>query len=168
MPGADGSYTPGEAAAKMAARIRNITNLKPLMDAQAKLFQSATDAAFKAQRSPAGESWPKLAQSTLDARKRAAKGGKSRDTLGRFTGNAALYRTGTMRRTTKYVGDVSTVRLQTVDYMTPHQVGNAQGRPPKRNPLVYERAGGQLVLAPQFARQFRDAFIAYVETGKVA
>lgn len=140
-------------------------NMLRFHETQARKWQAATDAAFRAQRSPAGEQWPKLAASTLAARRRAAKGGQSRSARGQFTGDQALNRTGTMRATTKYVAEAATIKLVTVGYMPPHQVGASNGRPPKRNPLVFERVGGKPVLAEPFGSEYRQAFIEHVEGG---
>lgn len=170
MPGADGSYTPAQVQARMLARGAALQpqNMQRFMDGVAKDWQGATDTAFRVQRSPAGETWPKLAESTLAARRARAKGGKSRDARGQYTGNQALNRTGTMRRTTRYLPEAGTIKASTVDYMPPHRKGARNGRPPKRNPMVFESAGGKQRLAEPYGSRFRSAFLAHVEGAAAA
>lgn len=173
MAGADGSYTTAEAAQRMTRRASALQpqNMQRFHEGVAKKWQTATDVAFRAQRSPAGEQFPKLAESTLARRRAKAKGGKSRDARGAFTGNQALNRSGEMRRTTKYIPESGTIKLATVGYMPPHQSGAKNGRPPKRNPLVFERAGGKPRLVEPYGGQYRQAFLDHVEStaaGRVA
>ena len=168
MPGADGSYTTAEAQAKMLRRQAALqpANMQRFHEGVAKRWQAATDTAFRAQRSPAGEQFPKLAESTLAARRRAAKGGLSRNRRGQYTGNQALNKTGDMRRDTKYVPEPGTIKLITVSYMPPHQVGDKKRKPPqppKRNPLVFERINGQPQLAEPYGSQYRRDFLDHVE-----
>ena len=164
----DGSYTSAQAQSRMLGRAAALQppNMQRFHEQKAKDWQAATDTAFRAQRSPAGEPFPKLAESTLAQRRAKAKGGKSRDARGLFTGNQALNRSGTMRRTTKYLAEAGTIKVVTVPYTPPHQVGDQKRnppQPPKRNPLVFERVGGKPRLVEPHGSQYRTDFIAHIE-----
>ena len=177
MSGADRRFTNEEAAAKMAARAAALQpqNMQRFMESQAKKWQDATIAAFAQQRSPAGEPFPKLAASTLAGRARDRTKGAltstgrpfrrpaARPGLPSAFGTLALVKSRTMMRTTRYVPEAGTIKLSTVDYMRPHQSGAKNGRPPKRNVLVYQRVGGKLQLVEPYGSQFRQAFLEHVE-----
>ena len=162
MP-ADGN-TPGAAAARMDLRAKHMQDLTPLMRAQAVKFQRATELAFRQQRSPAGEQWPPLAPSTIKQR----ISGQDKRHRGRTTGFKALIKTGKLNSELIYRPDAATIKLEAVRYLDPHVTGSKSipNRPPKRNPLVYDRVNGKLVLVQPYGQQFREAFIRYVETGR--
>lgn len=166
MPGADGSYTPAEAAARTAARALALQPAAMLefMKREAAKMQAATDRAFREQRSPAGETWEPLAPSTL-AQRRATrtKGGFTRGFRGQFSGEQALNRTGATRAGTKYVAEPATIKLTTTIEGTYNFRGHSRPtRLPKRNATVYETSSRTPALIPQVATMFRDDFIAHV------
>lgn len=166
-----GAYSPLIAAKQMELRAKHMQNLQPLMDVQADLWQAATDRAFREQRSPAGEQWPPLAPSTIASRGGVQSWRKGHRGGGLLRGKApggvvlALLKTRRMQRETRYVARPATIEVETVGYMGPHQSGTPDGRPPKRNPLVFDRVEGKPQLVVPFNQGFRDAFIRYVETG---
>lgn len=146
-------------------RAQHMRDLTPLMRSQALKWQRATERAFQQSRSPAGDQWPPLAPSTIASRIKT----QDKRERGRRTGYKPLIKGGTLNITLRYIPESATIKVSAVPYLAPHVTGSYKrviGRPPKRNPLVYERVGGKPALAPDFAKRFRDAFIKYVEDGR--
>jgi len=161
---ADGT-SPRDAADRMLLRAKHMQDLTPLMRSQATKWQRATERAFQQQRSPAGEKWPTLAPSTIAQR----IGSQDKRHRGRRSGFKALIKTGRLNTTLKYIPESATIKVSAVDYLGPHVTGSKKkiGRPPKRNPLVYDRVDGKLVLVEPYGSAFRAAFIKWVEEGRV-
>ncbi len=157
-------------AERLRARAERMGDLQRALQALATEFQAETDRAFELRRSPAGEAWRPLAQSTIDKRTRKT----GRPTLlrsrrsGRFTSAATLQpleETGALRRSIVYKAQGNGISVRPVEYLKPHQSGGRGEHPPKRNPLVIERVGGKSVLYPDADRRFREVINRFVIDG---
>jgi hypothetical protein len=176
MAGADGGYpaqSAGAAASRLLARAEALqpSAMLKFHEGIAKQMQAATDKSFQAQTSPRGERWPELAQVTINKRRGVEsyrKGHRGGGFLrGKARGSAvlALLKTRKLQRETKYVAKPETILLETPAHGDPHVTGAELangGILPKRNYTVFERAGGKLTLIPEFAKLYRDGFIAHV------
>lgn len=187
MATADGGAAAAKRMAERAKRVRDMS--RPLKVFGAEIVK-ATDDSFRNSRGVDGAPWPKLAESTIIARHLRRKGGRpkgfSRKRGGRLTESARdtrakaissgagikpLVDTGRMRNSqnTKVTGR-NTLVWSAVGYMGPHITGSTKrpGRPPMRNPTVFEGTGANARLKPQFGERLTKLLTTWVETGAVA
>ena len=175
-----------EAEKRMAERAKRIANLAPALRVVAAEIEKRTDDAFHRSQSPFGEIWPTLAPSTQaaraaklpGARKRSKKTGKL--TKGarqkRVEGIAAyqfggantfkpLVDTGRMRNSVRVLVRGNELEFSAVGYMGPHITGGR--KLPKRNPTVFQLAGGQFKPIPDVLSYLLRTVGRYVATGQV-
>ncbi len=166
-----GSETSANAAvARLKARREAMGNLQRAMDGLAATFQAETALAFVRRMSPAGEAWPPLALSTVMKRAGGTgRGGLLRNRRsGRFTSAASLAPlddTGATKASIRYDANGGGIAVKTNEIVPFHQKRARNGRPPKRNPLVIEREGGQPKLYPDADKRFRAVVNAHVLSG---
>src|SRR5689334_12967818 len=174
-----------ESLAAMKTRAERIKALNAALKVVAAEIDKRTADAFANQRSPAGQPWPPLAESTLEKRAHAVKSANRRTRGGKLTKGAASMRaritstakplqdTGRLKNSAHArvtAGD--TIEWSEVWYGGPHITGgvrnNHTGRPPKRNMSVFERGpGGDMQLIPDVEKRLRDTIATYVREGNV-
>lgn len=181
-----------EAQRRMQERAARMKDLSPALRVVAADLEERTDRAFRDLKSPAGEIWPTLAPSTQLARAAKLPGAKRRSKkTGKLTKGAlhkraagiagyqfggaetfkALVDTGRMRGSVRVRVKRHSLEFAAIGYMGPHITGSTKrpGRPPKRNPTVFERAAsGQLeAIAPVMSLLMRSITF-YVSAGERA
>lgn len=143
----------GQASARTRAMIERVRNPEPVLRALAPQLEGMIKASFDAQRSPAGNTWRKLRPSTLARRK-----------PGEFT--TPLKKTGATYAACKVYATRNQLRVRFPRVLLIHISGNAERRPPKRNPMPFEPGpDGRMRLIPKADRMLRDGFRNYVKTG---
>lgn len=204
MAGADGNgiAVTGnglEAAMARAAEMgKRFANMSPALKVIGAEMVKRTDDAFEQSRSPAGEAFPPLAQSTLLARARKLKSARKRNKRGELTKGALKTRAKIMAPggakpmidTARARGSQHTevsphlLKWSAVGYLAPHITGGQRrgktGMPPKRNVTVFEHGGGGLNLSifagtnagwrmnASMDDFARRTLVAYVQTGNAA
>lgn len=186
-----------QAEQRNVERTKRLRDLSPAFKFVAAEIEKETDDAFAQSKSPAGEGWPTLAESTRLARKGAKKLEarlNRRTTSGKLTkaafkgrekfasrgvaitsiGEAKVFGkplvdTGRMRNSVRVRVHKKYLVFSAVGYMAPHITGslNQPGRPPKRNPTVFEIAGGNIRPIPRIHDLIVRTLGTYVRTGKV-
>lgn len=164
----------------MKARLRDQT---PAMRAIGEEIVLRTTDAFRARKSPAGEAWDALADSTLRARAAKLPGANRRGKTGRLTKGAQAKRaagivnpgaiaplidTGRLRASAgRYKAGRDSVVWSVVGYGGYHMGGSVKrpGRPPKRNFSVFERVGDRWAPIPAMRAYALDTVRRYVLTG---
>lgn len=188
-PGADGS---GEAAVKRwrdrAERARNHT---PMLRAFADWINKVTLDDFDESREfdDVFAGFPPLAQSTIDKRLREhggfARKSRKDGLAGNFTKKALkvqasflsvggikpLIDTGLTRNSARAVVDSETsIEWSARGTLLPHMTGSysPEGRPPRRNPTVFEvTRDGERTLKPEAAKKLAAMLDAWISDGKV-
>lgn len=190
MPGSQGG---AEAAKRMQERARRARDLSVPLKVFGEEIIKATATAFQASRGVDGEPWPALAASTIIARHLKRKGGRPKgfsakhrrgSVRGRLTDAAKLTRMDAVLSGAGIVPLVDTGRMKNsqraalngrntlvwsgVGYFGPHITGAKNGRPPRRNPTVFDGHGADARIKPAFAARLGTLIRAYIETGVVA
>ena len=179
-----------EAQQHMAQRAARMRNLAPALRVVAAEIEQRTDDAFRDSKSPYGELWPKLAPSTLLSRAAKLPGAKRTGKAGGLTkgaqrkrekaisaynaGTGGIFKplvdTGRMRGSVRVRVRGNELEFAAVGYMAPHITGSLSrpGRPPKRNPTVFQRAAsGELMAIPSILALLLRTVSRYVQTGQV-
>lgn len=170
----------GDAIARLEGLAARARDLSPALRDVARDVEKRTDDAFRRSVSPEGEAWPDLAESTkaqrLARRKETRGGGKGKKGKAKVAallsglGNPGALRplvdTGRMRNSSHAeVSGPTSVRWSAVGYMGPHMAGGKNGRPPKRNPAVFELAGGHWRVIASVQRYMVDRIKRHVGGG---
>lgn len=189
MAGADGD-SPAAVASRTLQRAARMADPSPVLNALAVSWAQQTAAAFRNERSPAGEDWPRLAPSTIARRAAKLSGARGRSKkTGRITKGAQAKRadararyaagapgvfkplvdSGRLRQSIRYVARRDGIEISAVAYIAHHVTGTLTVRrgPPKRNPLVIEIEGGKARLIASAHAQLVRALPAFFETGNV-
>ncbi len=179
-----------EADKRMQERVRRLADLSPALKVVAAEIEKQTDDAFRKSTSPFGEQWPRLAPSTIAARAAKVPGANRRSkATGKLTRGAYAKRqaaaekykagasnvfkplvdTGRMRNSVHVAVRGNELVFTAVGYMGPHITGsqNVEGRPPKRNPTVFQLAGGVFKPIPSILSLLLRTVGRYVATGRV-
>ena len=184
----DGGVALRQHMAERAARLRDIS---PAMRVVGEEMVLEVSNAFRARRSPVGEDWADLAESTLRARaaklpgaSRRGKSGaltkgskKKRATallaqgMGETSGIAPLIDTGRLRASAgRYKADAKGLSWSVVGYGGYHMSGSIKrpGRPPQRNFSVFEPDGaGGWRMIPRFRDYAMRVVTGYVMRGEL-
>jgi phage gpG-like protein len=149
-----------DVATRLDARAAAMRDLTPALNNVAAEIDRMTAQAFTDQESPAGAEWPGLADATLIARLRQRKsayrkavgGKKSKRTpaqrrqavldSARSADFKPLVNTGRLRASARAKVAGGAIIWSIAAYGPPHMAGGKGGRPPLRNPSVFERSGG--------------------------
>lgn len=179
------TYGATEARMRLQLAASAASDMRPALVDVAREIELRTDNAFRAQRSPSGETWNDLAQSTKVARLRKRKTAwnkivgkkngertKVRDAahaaeiLSRIesTKLTALVDTGRARNSQHCdVTGPHSVQWSAVGYLLPHMAGTEDGQPPKRNPTVFELVGGEWQLISSMMSYARSRLVDHVK-----
>jgi phage gpG-like protein len=156
-----------------AARMRD---LGPVMRVQAASMETRISDAFRGERSPAGEEWPALAESTLEQRAAKLPGARRRSKrTGKLTKGAQAARsratqpgaikklidTGRLRGSIRVRANRDSIEITGAAYLAVHVDGSENV--PKRNPLPVERGSdGAFRLVPAADEEFRKAIVDHI------
>lgn len=160
-------------------REQRMLNLQPVNQRFAAVLRKEIRAAFNQSRSPKGERFPPLKPSTIAGRKKsrgsAQAAGPLTDLMAQLSASVAraqsgikpLVDTGRLRRSIGVIAGPRGIRLFFIGYLRPHIGGGGADKrhPPKRNPLPYEKQGGQLRLIARLAQEYDRRVRAWVMTG---
>ncbi len=158
MAGADGD-SPAAVLARLEQKAERMLDLTLPMNALSVHFAQLTAQSFQRRISPAGESWPELAQSTLRRRAAKLRGAKRRGKNGRLTAKARRTRSdalareraasvpgggfitgrvfaplidsGRMRQSISYVPRKTGIVISGVGYLAHHVGGDRKRKPPR-------------------------------------
>jgi hypothetical protein len=179
-----------EADKRMQERVARLADLSPALRVVAAEIETQTSNAFQRSQSPFGEQWPALAPSTQAARAAKLPGANRRSkSTGKLTRAAYLKRekavadyqagksgifkplidTGRMRNSVHVNVRGNELEFTAVGYMAPHITGSLTkpGRPPKRNPTVFQMVGGAFQPIPNVLSLLLKTVGRYVATGRV-
>lgn len=155
------------AAAQMRARMAKARNFQPVLKRIGADIVKETDDGFQNSKSPKGEAFPPLKESTIlgrsGVRKRAKRSKKFRAQLLAPGGAKPLVDTARARNSQFAKAGPKGVTWSAVGYLLPHMVGNARGRPPKRNPTVFELGPTGWKLVPRLSRKYSRMIIRHIE-----
>lgn len=159
----------------MQARSMRMRSLRKPLQVVAREIEKLTDDAFDRSMSPAGETFPSLAESTIEARARQSKAARKRDEFGDLTPKAERIRagirapggvkpmvnTGRARNSqhATVIGD-DAIQWSAVGYLEPSITGGKHI--PKRNVSVFEKSGDGYVLIPALQQKLRGAIVTHV------
>lgn len=193
---ATGSQGGAEAAKRMLDRAQRMRDHSVPLKVFGAEILAATERAFQASQGVDGTPWPPLAASTIIARHLKRAGGRPKgfkakhrgkgSQRGHLTDSARLTRmeavlsgagikplidTGRMKNSQRAtLRGARAMIWSAVGYMGPHITGSEKrpGRPPMRNPTVFDNHGDGARLKPAFAKRLTDLVRQYIETGAVA
>lgn len=188
MAGADGD-SPAAAAERLMARAARMRDLSPVLRTQAASLEKRISDAFRSETSPAGEKWPPLAASTLEARAAKLPGAKKRDRdfgdlsdkakriranavnaarRGSRSGIKMLVDSGRLRGGIAVLVEGTSLVFTGPLYLRTHVQGDPERNIPQRNPLPLEVVSGDPVLAQAANAELHKAVVRYINTGEAA
>lgn len=138
----------------MRERSARLDNLKPALDAFAKVLRYEFNRALDKSKSPAGERFRALAPSTLARKKR--EGASTKPLIG-------------VRDEVTFQATRHTLLMTYPQKLRPHIRGGKPNaaRPPKRNPLPFEKVNGRMQMLPRLVQDLSRRMVRWVDQGKL-
>lgn len=174
--GADGSGA-AEAAKAMRERAERMLNQTPVLKVFAAWATKQMDDSFQSSKTFEGEPFQPLAESTIEQRMRDAGAGASKRGKKSQAKRAAMQAPGGIKPLVKTARARNSQRMQArgknglewsaIGYLQPHMEGAKNGRPPQRNPTVFNVKDGELTLKPRAMEKLQKMVAEYIDTGKV-
>lgn len=184
MAGADGTNDIASAAKRMADRAKRAGDLSPVLKVFGAWIDKTTNDDFQGSHEFDGKAFPALAASTIDARI-ARHGGFKRTSGGKFTKGALKKQTAfsasggikplidtavQMNSARTTMDGKNGLKWSAVGRLMFHITGSLSivGRPPRRNPTVFEVTDGVARLQPKAQAILQGMVSTYIMDGKVS